>query len=108
MPNIRYRPLFLAAVFVVAAAGCRPSSTPEPPAAPAETQPVPTAANADDVQDFDAYIAGKPTPEQFRARYPGVTLVLPGDIATREFRSDRSRYFAELDEQQRISGGKFQ
>lgn len=69
---------------------------------------MPTAASADDLPAFDRFIAGRPTPQQFRARYPAVLLVLPGDIATRELRMDRSRYFAELDEQQHISGGRFQ
>ena len=61
----------------------------------------------EDVPAFDRFISGKPTPEQFRKRYPDVKLVLPGEIATREFRMDRSRYFAELDADGRISGGKF-
>ena len=34
-------------------------------------------------------------------------VVLPGSIATREFRSDRSRYFPTLDAQGRITGGRF-
>lgn len=62
----------------------------------------------DGLTAFDAFIASGPTAEAFRARYPGVLLVLPGDISTRELRSDRSRYFADLDEQQRIRGGRFQ
>jgi hypothetical protein len=37
-----------------------------------------------------------------------VLLVMPGDIATREYRTDNSRYFARLDEAGRITGGVFQ
>jgi hypothetical protein len=89
-------------LLAVAISACTPAASPE-----AEV-PMTSAASADDVPAFDSFIAGKPTPSQFRARYPKLLLVLPGDIATRELRMDRSRYFAELDEQQRISGGKFQ
>ena len=60
-----------------------------------------------DLAAFESFIAGKPTPEQFRMRYPDVHLVLPGEIATKEFRSDNSRYFARLDAEGRIAGGKF-
>jgi hypothetical protein len=57
---------------------------------------------------FDAFIATQPNPEQFRARYPDVTLVLPGTIASKEFRMNNSRYFAQLDAAGRITSGKFQ
>jgi hypothetical protein len=60
------------------------------------------------VQAFDQFIATRPTPEEFRRVYPDVTLVLPGQIATKELRFNNSRYFAQLDEQNRISGGRFQ
>lgn len=60
-----------------------------------------------DLDRFQQFVALKPTPEQFRLRYPEVSLVLPGDIATKEFRGDNSRYFAELDPQGRIVGGRF-
>lgn len=92
----------LSVLLLLAVAACTPTAAPQ-----AET-PVTQVASVDDVPSFDAFIAGKPTPQDFRKRYPSVLLVLPGDIATRELRMDRSRYFAELDEQQRISGGKFQ
>ncbi|MES0875235.1 hypothetical protein [Sinimarinibacterium thermocellulolyticum] len=68
----------------------------------------PVAGFVTDMKAFDAFIATRPTPEAFRRTYPDVTLVLPGQIATKELRFDNSRYFAQLDEQGRISGGKFQ
>ena len=60
-----------------------------------------------DVDAFDRFIARKPTPAEFRARYPDVVLVLPGEIASKELRMDRSRYFAEVDDAGRITGGRF-
>lgn len=56
---------------------------------------------------FRHFIATRPEPAQFRLRYPDVMLGLPGDIATMDFRADRSRYHASLDEGGRISGGEF-
>jgi len=76
------------------------------PSAPA-AEPAPVAGFVTDLDGFNAFIATRPTPAQFRAAYPDVTLVLPGQIATREFRTNNSRYFAELDDEGRISGGKF-
>ncbi|WP_370305135.1 hypothetical protein [Sinimarinibacterium flocculans] len=70
--------------------------------------PQPVAGKVTDVSAFEAFIATRPTPEAFRQTYPDVTLVLPGQIATKELRFDNSRYFAQLDEQGRIVGGKFQ
>ncbi len=86
------------ALLVLGAACTTPQASESPTVMPGKVE---------DVAAFDAFIAGKPTPEQFRQRYPDVRLVLPGEIATREFRMDRSRYFAELDAQGRIGGGKF-
>ncbi|HZP13290.1 MAG TPA: hypothetical protein VFB36_12800 [Nevskiaceae bacterium] len=60
-----------------------------------------------DVDEFDRFVATRPTPEQFRAHYPDVTLVLPGEMATKELRRDRSRYFADVDASGRITGGSF-
>lgn len=65
-------------------------------------------ATVTDLPSFDAFIATRPTAEAFAARYPGVTLILPGMVSTRELRMDRSRYFAELDGEGRITGGRFQ
>lgn len=56
---------------------------------------------------FAKFLAGKPTPAEFRAAYSCVTLVLPGDIATTVVLTDDSRYFAELDVHGRIVGGSF-
>jgi hypothetical protein len=78
---------------------CQTGTSAPPPTG--ETEP------AFDAATFDAFIATKPTPDQFRATYPGILLVMPDDIATMEFRTDHSRYFAELDAQGRIVGGGF-
>lgn len=77
------------------------------PAAPHAAATVEAPADVNDVADFDRYIAGRPTVAAFQQRYPAVFVVLPGTIATREFRSDRSRYFADLDADGRITGGRF-
>jgi hypothetical protein len=61
-----------------------------------------------DMRAFESVIATKPTPAQFRALYSCVHLVLPGDITTKEMRSDNSRYHADLDVHGRIVGGVFQ
>lgn len=61
-----------------------------------------------DLEAFEAFMATRPTPAQFRARYPQVTLILPGDAATQELRRDRSRFFAHLNPDGRIIGGRFQ
>jgi len=61
-----------------------------------------------DMENFANFIGQRPSPDPFRTRYPDVTLVLPGEAATKELRTNNSRYFAELDEQGRIVGGKFQ
>lgn len=85
-----------------------PAAAPVAPAAgPAAATPAPVRGFVTDMTAFDAFIATHPTPEQFRAAYPDVLLVLPGAIATREFRSNNSRYFAELGKDGRITGGKF-
>lgn len=61
-----------------------------------------------DLTAFESFIASRPTPDQFRQRYPDVLLVLPGDISTFELRGDNSRYFAEVDDEGCITGGHFQ
>lgn len=67
----------------------------------------PVAGFVTDMKSFDTFIATHPTPEQFHARYPDVQLVLPGTMTTMEFRANNSRYFAELDKDGRITGGRF-
>jgi len=77
------------------------------PAVAAAAAPVPVHGFVTDTAAFDTFIATHPTAEQFKAAYPNVLLVLPGTIATREMRSNNSRYFAEVDANGRITGGKF-
>lgn len=67
----------------------------------------PVAGKVTDLAAFERFIATRPKPADFRARYPDVVLILPGEFSTKEFRMDNSRYFAELDEQGRIKGGRF-
>lgn len=78
-----------------------------PPAQSAVTT-APVAGYVTDLPVFEEFIATQPTPEQFRARYPDVTLVMPGTITSKEMRLNRSRYFATLDAKGRITGGRFQ
>ena len=78
---------------------------PPPPVAPPEA---PVRTSVTDLAAFDAFIATRPTPESLRQRYPGLVVVMPGDITTRELRMDNSRYFVDLDDQGRITGGRFQ
>lgn len=89
------------------AATVHPAATKPVVAAPAVAAPAPVHGFVTEMTAFDAFIATHPTPEQFKAAYPDVLLVLPGTIATREMRSNNSRYFAELDANGRITGGKF-
>lgn len=67
----------------------------------------PVAGFVTDMKSFDAFIATHPMPDQFRTAYPDVLLVLPGMPSTREFRNNNSRYFAQLDGNGHIIGGKF-
>jgi hypothetical protein len=97
------RALLLSLCLALGLSGCactRPGAA-EPPA------PVVVRGKVTDLAAFEAFIATRPTPAQFRATYPDVLLVLPGDIATKELRLDNSRYFATLDAEGRISGGRF-
>lgn len=89
------------------AATVHPAAPKPAVAAPAVAAPVPVHGFVTEMTAFDAFIATHPTPDQFKAAYPDVLLVLPGTIATREMRSNNSRYFAELDANGRITGGKF-
>ncbi|WP_109124622.1 hypothetical protein [Dyella sp. C11] len=75
--------------------------------ASAPTAPSPVHGYVTDMKAFDAFIATHPTPEQFRAAYPDVLLVMPGSITTLEFRTNNSRYYPELDKDGRITGGHF-
>ncbi|QNK03380.1 hypothetical protein [Dyella telluris] len=71
------------------------------------TAPAPVHGYVTDMKAFDAFIATHPTPDQFRAAYPDVQLVLPGTVTTLEFRMNNSRYYPELDKDGRITGGRF-
>ena len=94
------RRLIAPVVLAIALSLCACQST-------APVTPTPVHGFVTDTKTFDAFIATHPTPEQFKTAYPDVLLVLPGTIATREMRSDNSRYFPELDANGRITGGKF-
>jgi len=91
-------------VLFVFMGGCALSTAPDDGNAP----PEPRAGFVTDMPAFEAFIATRPTTQGFRQSYPDVHLVLPGDITTREFRMNNSRYFAVLDEAGRITGGRFQ
>lgn len=91
--------LLLAAVL----SACNGASAVSDPAAA-----VPVAGYVTDLPRFEQFVATRPTPGEFRHTYPDVTLVLPGQMATKEFRMNNSRYFAELDDDGRIKSGKFQ
>lgn len=71
------------------------------------TQPKPVAGFVTDMHSFDAFIATKPTPAQFRTAYPDVMLVTPDMMTTREMRENNSRYFPKMDADGRIVGGSF-
>ncbi|MHA6205731.1 hypothetical protein ACXU4B_15000 [Dyella soli] len=73
----------------------------------AASTPAPVHGYVTDMKAFDAFIATHPTPDQFRATYPDVLLVMPGSITTLEFRTNNSRYYPELDHDGRITGGHF-
>ena len=106
MPN-RSRPLVVACALALLS-GC---------AAPPEEEPVrvlpiedsaPVRKPVADLGRFSEFIATRPTPEALRERYPGRQVVMPGQVTTKEFRTDNSRYFVSLDEQGRVIGGRFQ
>jgi len=94
----------LAALITMVA--CMAPATQTDAATAVTTTPIPGFVT--DLPSFEAFIATRPTPEQFKARYPDVTLALPGSINSKEYRMNNSRYFAQLDPQGRITGGKFQ
>lgn len=81
-----------------------------PPAAapPSAEVSMPARTRVADLPAFEAFIATRPTPDALRARYPGLQVVMPGDITTKELRGDNSRYFVDLDAEGRVVGGRFQ
>ena len=78
------------------------------PSSKSPTAPVPVRGFVTDMAAFDAFIAHRPTVDEFRAAYPDVLLILPNMPTTMEMRSNNSRYFAEIDGDGRVSGGRFQ
>lgn len=75
---------------------------------PAELPP-PRTGNVQDVAEFREFLdAYQPTEQQFQRVYPDVTLVMPGEIATKEMRLNNSRFFAEVNDKGRIVDGRFQ
>lgn len=101
-------PTLLLPVVVACAAPTQPEPAPAAPPPPVTSTEPPVRTSVADPAAFEAFIETRPTPEALRQRYPGLVVVLPGDIATRELRMDNSRHFADLDEQGRVSGGRFQ
>lgn len=85
-----------------------PEPAPPPPPPPILQDTAPVRARVTDLDAFAAFIATQPRADDFSARYPGVLLVRPGDITTKELRGDNSRYFADFDADGRITGGRFQ
>jgi len=94
------RRLIAPVVLAIALSLCACQST-------APVTPTPVHGFVTDTKTFDAFIATHPTPEQFKAAYPDVQLVMPGTITTMELRSNNSRYYPELDKDGRITGGRF-
>lgn len=94
----------LAPISLLLLASCSCMNTAADPAPP---PPAVVQGEVTDMAAFEAFIATRPTPAQFRSTYPDVQLVLPGDIASKELRLNKTRYFAELDAEGRISGGRF-
>ena len=97
-------PIFVALLlgFGVSACVYYPDAGVQPAALPWHG-PVPET----EMEVFNQFISGRPTPEQFHTQYPEVQLILPGDSATKELRLDNSRYFAQMNQDGRIVGGKF-
>jgi len=61
-----------------------------------------------DTVRFRALIGQRPTLDALAQAFPEVTFVGPDQIATMELRFDQSRFFADLDEDGRVTGGHFQ
>lgn len=92
----------IAAVLIAFATACSMNDT-------RDALPEPRAGFVTDMPAFEGFLAEhRPTPEQLRQVYPDILVVLPGEIATKELRMDNSRFFAQLDDEGRIVGGRFQ
>ncbi|WP_019625555.1 hypothetical protein [Thioalkalivibrio sp. ALJT] len=92
----------LVVILVPGISGCAPDQTQA-----RSDAPEPRPGMVTQMEPFRAFLETRPTPEAFSRVYPDVTLVLPGDVATREYRTDNSRFFAELDEDGHIHDGDF-
>lgn len=107
--NIRKETLLAISLVLPLTNACAPTPQAAPPPPPPPTQDAaPVRTSVTDLSAFKAFIVTLPTPDALRARYPGLLVIMPDDIATRELRGDNSRYFVELDAQGRVAGGKFQ
>lgn len=105
MNLLRAAPISIAVAVAAALSSCGTREVAATPSQGVSEAVMP--GKVEDLAAFERFIASRPTPDAFKAHYPDVRLVLPGAIATKELRTDRSRYFAEVDAQGRISGGKF-
>lgn len=97
-------------VAIAALAGCAHPGKSDVSASSPKSQaaPAPVHGFVTDMAAFDAFIARRPTVEEFRAAYPDVLLILPNTPTTMEMRYNNSRYFAEIAGDGRIAGGRFQ
>lgn len=99
-------------------AGCTPPPQPAN-TAPVRAEPPTTTAYAGNCIHADRdgpgqpagafrdFLATRPTPDALRARFPDLRIVLPGQPTTMEFRRDCRRFFATLDGEGRVTGGRF-
>ena len=71
-------------------------------------EPEAVADVAKDISELPAFVASRPTPEEFQQAFPDVWLILPGDIVSRDVCSQYYRFVAELDTKGRISGGNLE
>jgi hypothetical protein len=68
----------------------------------------PPVCNVTNVDAFMNYLSqSKPTLGELKQIYTCLHVVMPGDIATMEYRTDNSRFFANVDEHGRIVDGSF-
>jgi hypothetical protein len=61
-----------------------------------------------DTLAFANFIATRPTEEQFKSKYPDVVLVMPGQLATMDFKGRGERFQARTDADGRIIGGNLE
>ncbi|AKJ95753.1 MULTISPECIES: hypothetical protein [Thioalkalivibrio] len=100
--NFRWTPALVVVVLALGVGACSVHKT--------ETRgdgPEPRPGTVEQMNPFLHFLESRPTPAEFGRVYPDVMLVLPGDIVTQEYRTDHSRFFADLDDENRIRGGEF-